>query len=231
MVQAGREVGGGAIEPLLAPLLRKKQSEEYMAAFAAAGVSAGVVAPPPAPAAAEEGGAPAKGKGKKKEEKGAKGKKGGKGAVAEPAPLPPVAEVEGSGTCQFCGGCGPNAAEATLDLHYWQACPMLTSCGRCQQVIEIATLTEHLLEECDARGEYAPCAVCGDAVLAAEMQAHTAAAACRAAPDPTTASRCALCHADIAPDKEGWLAHLLDAPGCPCNPRTNGAAPAEAPTS
>ena len=51
------------------------------------------------------------------------------------------------------------------------------------------------------------------------------------APDPATASRCALCHGDIAPDKEGWLAHLLDAPGCPSNPRTNGAVPAEAAAS
>ncbi len=30
-------------------------------------------------------------------------------------------ELDGDGTCQFCGGCGPGATEAELDLHYWQA--------------------------------------------------------------------------------------------------------------
>jgi hypothetical protein len=78
------------------------------------------------------------------------------GAAAKPAPAAKPAAASGAGSkatavhtpaadeqegvCQFCGGCGPRATEAQLDLHYWQACPMLTACPRCQQIVEIATL-------------------------------------------------------------------------------------------
>lgn len=131
-----------------------------------------------------------------------------------------LAPMEGS--CQFCGGCGPEATEAELDLHYWQHCPVLMACPRCQQVIEIATYPEHLLDECDYKEEYQPCNTCGQAILSEEMEQHVVSDQCVPHPPNEDTNRCPLCLTDIEPGKEGWLVHLLDAPGCPKNPRTNG---------
>ena len=98
------------------------------------------------------------------------------------------------------------------------------SCSRCQQVVEIATLQEHLLEECEKRGEFSPCPTCGDAQEAAKLEAHMAARSCRAPPGAASGlQRCPLCHHDVGAGKEGWLQHLLDDPaGCAANPRNNG---------
>ena len=92
---------------------------------------------------------------------------------------------------------------------------MLTTCAACGQVIEIATLTEHLLDECDSRAEYSPCAVCAAAVRGAELASHRAAAAC-APPPADGGARCPLCAAPVP--RDGWPAHLM-AGACPCNPR------------
>ena len=69
--------------------------------------------------------------------------------------------TETQGVCQFCGGCGPDATEAKLDLHYWQDCPFLMACTRCTQIVEIPTLPEHLLAECEHKNDYNACQVCG----------------------------------------------------------------------
>ena len=53
-------------------------------------------------------------------------------------------------TCQFCGAYDEGFADAErLDMHYWRDCPMLTACGQCGQIIEVADLNRHLVEECD----------------------------------------------------------------------------------
>lgn len=46
--------------------------------------------------------------------------------------------------CSFCDW--PNNGEADqLDKHYWKACPILTKCPQCSQVLEIAALCTHLI--------------------------------------------------------------------------------------
>lgn len=269
---AAKAVGVSTLEPMLQPLLRKKQMEDYHAAFQNAGLSTG--GPPLIPATGGAAAEPvragkgasaqpqAAGKGAGKQQAAGKGGKtaasgaspsgaGGKGgagggAAGASAPHAPQfhqpqhhgqgadgtqeggEQASAEGVCQFCGGCGPAATEQELDLHYWQSCPMLTSCTRCQQVVEIATLSEHLLDECEHKEDYEACGTCGDAVLRAQLPAHEKAGKCKAQPDPAVANRCPLCHKDIGPEKEGWLQHLLDQ-GCSANPRTNkgaGATPA-----
>ena len=82
----------------------------------------------------------------------------------EPPPEPFV--------CQFCGVYDESFTDDKLDLHYWKDCPMLTSCEQCGQVVEVASLNEHLVEECDRNqafrynpplGEkgYRGCPLCG----------------------------------------------------------------------
>ena len=95
---------------------------------------------------------------------------------------------------------------------------MLMACPHCSQIIEIATLQEHLLDECERKGDFEPCPNCGDAILARDLDAHTRARKCKPLPDASVASRCPLCSKDILPDKRGWVTHLIDE-GCLKNPR------------
>ena len=64
-------------------------------------------------------------------------------------------------SCMFCGVQNNSWTENELDLHYWKDCPLLISCPSCAQIVEIAGLPEHLLDECDAKGKYVPCEVTG----------------------------------------------------------------------
>ena len=66
-------------------------------------------------------------------------------------------------SCMFCGVRDKNWTENDLDIHYWKDCPLLISCPSCAQIVEIAGLPEHLLDECDAKDSYIPCDVTGDA--------------------------------------------------------------------
>ncbi|KAJ0036134.1 hypothetical protein NQD34_004811 [Periophthalmus magnuspinnatus] len=47
--------------------------------------------------------------------------------------------------CIFCGRRDEGFTEDGLDRHYWKHCPMLRLCDHCKQVVEISSLTEHLL--------------------------------------------------------------------------------------
>lgn len=59
---------------------------------------------------------------------------------------------------------------------------MLIGCSQCKQIVEIATLTEHLLTECEFRGKYRQCPRCRDAILDRDFDSHTAAKRCKATP-------------------------------------------------
>jgi len=121
--------------------------------------------------------------------------------------------------CQFCGLEDPSFSEGgedKLDLHYWSECPILISCKQCEQVIEIPTLTEHLLHECEVHGAYKECSRCRQAVLASAFAAHAERRDCHP-PAPGMAT-CALCHAEVHQSDEGWKQHLL-VDQCPKNTR------------
>jgi centrosomal protein CEP104 len=63
--------------------------------------------------------------------------------------------------CMFCGFSNRKWTENDLDLHYWKDCPLLIACPSCAQIVEIAGLPEHLLDECEAKDDYVPCEVTG----------------------------------------------------------------------
>ena len=201
--------------------------EEYQAIFQGGGGAKGAAAAAPPATAAKATAAATGGKGP------AAGKAGGGGGAAAPSAgshAPQAhqgkggapADIPAEGVCQFCGGCGPHATEAQLDLHYWQACPMLTTCPRCQQIVEIATLQGHLLDECEHKAGVDPCDRCGDAIEPALMAEHKRQWFCKPLPPIDVGNRCPLCHKDIPPEKEGWLQHLIGA-GCAQNQRTSKA--------
>ncbi len=120
--------------------------------------------------------------------------------------------------CQFCGMFDASFTEEQLDLHYWQACPMLISCNECGQVIEICCMTEHMLEECTVSEQYVKCKKTGLAISKSKLDSWHNSRHCRR-PLAGLGSLCPLCftHLSSSDDEEIWRAHLID--GCPRNPR------------
>ena len=83
-----------------------------------------------------------------------RGREGGGGGDDDEAPVDFT-------SCMFCGVRDKNWTENDLDIHYWKDCPLLISCPSCAQIVEIAGLPEHLLDECDAKDSYIPCDTTG----------------------------------------------------------------------
>ncbi|CAO2590180.1 Centrosomal protein of 104 kDa [Lemmus lemmus] len=121
--------------------------------------------------------------------------------------------------CIFCGERNESFTEEGLDLHYWKHCLMLTRCDHCRQVVEISSLTEHLLTECDKRHGFGKCHRCSEAVPTEELPRHIQAKECNPAKSEKVANRCPLCHENFAPGEEAWKAHLMGPAGCTMNLR------------
>ena len=122
--------------------------------------------------------------------------------------------------CQFCGLEDESFTEDALDLHYWQACPMLLSCPHCEQVVEIPTFAEHLTSECEAQaaaGQWVACSSCGWVVSEGQLAEHEAE--CGGVRSGWVV--CQLCCKDVPGSEDGWRQHLL-ADKCAANSRTNG---------
>ncbi|XP_041501214.1 centrosomal protein of 104 kDa isoform X2 [Microtus oregoni] len=121
--------------------------------------------------------------------------------------------------CIFCGERNESFTEEGLDLHYWKHCLMLTRCDHCRQVVEISSLTEHLLTECDKRHGFGKCHRCSEAVPTEELPKHIQTKECNPAKSEKVANRCPLCHENFAPGEEAWKAHLMGPTGCTMNLR------------
>ncbi|XP_045404646.1 centrosomal protein of 104 kDa [Lemur catta] len=121
--------------------------------------------------------------------------------------------------CIFCGERSDSFTEEGLDLHYWKHCLMLARCSHCKQVVEISSLTEHLLTECDKKDRFGKCYRCSEAVLKEELPRHIKIKDCNPAKSEKLANRCPLCHENFTPGEEAWKAHLMGPAGCTMNLR------------
>ncbi|XP_042739304.1 centrosomal protein of 104 kDa isoform X1 [Lagopus leucura] len=121
--------------------------------------------------------------------------------------------------CIFCGERNESFTEEGLDLHYWKRCPMLTRCEHCKQVVEIASLTEHLLTECDKKDSFGKCQRCSEAFPKDELPKHVKSRTCNAAKPENVANHCPLCHDNFSPGEEAWKSHLMGTDGCAMNLR------------
>uniref|UniRef100_A0A4W5PRU2 Centrosomal protein of 104 kDa n=1 Tax=Hucho hucho TaxID=62062 RepID=A0A4W5PRU2_9TELE len=121
--------------------------------------------------------------------------------------------------CIFCGEKDESFTEDGLDLHYWKHCPMLHCCDQCRQVVEIASLTEHLLGECENRARFCQCPSCSEAVPTDELTCHTQSPACKPPGSVKGSNHCPLCHNNFMPGEEAWKAHLMGREGCKQNSR------------
>ncbi|KAM4609915.1 centrosomal protein of 104 kDa [Polymixia lowei] len=121
--------------------------------------------------------------------------------------------------CIFCGKKDESFTEDGLDLHYWKHCPMLRRCEECRQVVEIASLTEHLLGECESRARFSQCPRCSEAVPTADLADHAQGPACNPPVSGKGSNHCPLCHNNFMPGEEVWKAHLMGREGCKQNLR------------
>ncbi|XP_064893925.1 centrosomal protein of 104 kDa isoform X7 [Columba livia] len=121
--------------------------------------------------------------------------------------------------CIFCGERDESFTEEGLDLHYWKHCPMLTRCEHCKQVVEIASLTEHLLTDCDKKDSFGRCHRCSEALPKDELPKHLKNKTCNPAKPEDVANHCPLCHDSFPPGEEAWKFHLMSNDGCKMNQR------------
>ncbi|NXU44293.1 CE104 protein, partial [Drymodes brunneopygia] len=121
--------------------------------------------------------------------------------------------------CIFCGERNESFTEEGLDLHYWKHCPMLTRCEHCKQMLEICSLTEHLLTDCDKRDSFGKCPRCREAVPRDVLPKHIKSRMCNPAKPENVANHCPLCHENFPPGEEAWRSHLMDKDGCKMNQR------------
>ncbi|XP_047227490.1 centrosomal protein of 104 kDa isoform X4 [Girardinichthys multiradiatus] len=119
--------------------------------------------------------------------------------------------------CIFCGKKDESLTEDGLDLHYWKQCLMLRRCDECRQVVEIASLTEHLLRECENRSKFSQCPRCSEAVLTEVLTCHVQGSNCNR--KGSVSNHCPLCHSNFPPGEEAWKAHLMGREGCKQNSR------------
>ncbi|XP_054637674.1 centrosomal protein of 104 kDa-like isoform X1 [Dunckerocampus dactyliophorus] len=121
--------------------------------------------------------------------------------------------------CIFCGKTDDSFTEDVLDLHYWKHCPMLRRCDECRQVVEIASFTEHLLNECESRSKFSQCQSCSEAVATEDLTCHIQGPTCNPPASGKSFSHCPLCHNNFPPGEEAWKTHLTGREGCKQNLR------------
>ncbi|CAG8510758.1 2920_t:CDS:10 [Dentiscutata heterogama] len=139
----------------------------------------------------------------------------------EPEEMVPAAPAEGSKgerNCIFCDEYNENFTEENLVNHYWTECPVLTKCRLCNIILEISTLDDHMLNDCDKNKFVKQCPTCREVINAEDYLAHINKKTCLPVRDDIV--RCPLCKTVIKPaTEEGWKSHLLNSNGCPKNRR------------
>lgn len=245
IVAIQKHVGTAALETSVLATLRKKQRDDYEAAFNGADskpVAVSVAAPT---AAASKGGKSGPGAAAAAGSKGSPTKRtdmAHQHATHNPGGKVPTSSVRASDrgqgfdspprkgddsdkaggdftSCMFCGVQNRTWTENELDLHYWKDCPLLISCPSCAQIVEIAGLPEHLLDECEAKNSYVPCEITGLAIRKNEYEAWQNGSRC--VPAPENFMYCPLCLEAVDDSDQAWQHHLTA--DCKKNNRVKGA--------
>ncbi|RIA83627.1 hypothetical protein C1645_785930 [Glomus cerebriforme] len=127
-------------------------------------------------------------------------------------------ESKGDRCCIFCDVHDDRFTEDNLVTHYWNDCPVLTNCRLCNIILEISTLDDHMLNDCDKSKFVKQCPRCREVIEADDYLEHMAKQSCMAIRQDIV--RCPLCKTVVKPATEqGWKAHLLDENGCTKNRR------------
>nr|CAH7766447.1 unnamed protein product [Callosobruchus chinensis] len=103
----------------------------------------------------------------------------------------------------------------SMNSHYWRSCPMLARCKECSQVVEVSSLIEHLLIECEHHESYTQCSRCSEAVKLDDFQGHQE----QCAELSENCNKCPLCHENIECEEQCWRTHLMGENPCSKNTR------------
>ncbi|KAF9147706.1 hypothetical protein BG015_010608 [Linnemannia schmuckeri] len=76
--------------------------------------------------------------------------------------------------CVFCDERSDAFTDEGLVKHYWGDCVMLANCPFCKIIIEVPTLSEHMLKECPRRKFVKQCENCREIMAADTYLAHVA---------------------------------------------------------
>ncbi|KAG0077253.1 hypothetical protein BGZ90_007476 [Linnemannia elongata] len=76
--------------------------------------------------------------------------------------------------CVFCDERSDAFTDEGLVKHYWGDCVMLANCPFCKIIIEVPTLSEHMLKECPRRKFVKQCENCREIMAADAYLAHVA---------------------------------------------------------
>ncbi|CAG9766448.1 unnamed protein product [Ceutorhynchus assimilis] len=110
----------------------------------------------------------------------------------------------------------------SMNSHYWRHCPMLVRCKYCSQVVEVATLTEHLLMECEQTDRFMQCTQCTEAVNKEKYHVEHLRE-CVELPEGFT--RCPLCHKNLESNDLCWKNHFMGLNLCQKNTRVKSSTP------
>ncbi|KAI5699696.1 hypothetical protein M8J75_007080 [Diaphorina citri] len=133
------------------------------------------------------------------------------------APIRPSTSGDVNMQCIFCQIKSDQFTEEGLNIHYWKYCLMLMRCAHCQEVVEIMSLRDHLLVECDARKMFKKCEICHEPIFTEKWIEHQRSPLCIPY-DPST-NRCPLCHKIIGLGEDNWRDHLTGSEICVKHPR------------
>ncbi|KAF9317962.1 hypothetical protein BG003_000125 [Podila horticola] len=81
--------------------------------------------------------------------------------------------------CVFCDEKSSAFTDEGLVTHYWSDCAMLANCPNCKIIIEVPTLSDHMLKECSKRKFVKECETCQEIMAADAFLPHVAAGACK----------------------------------------------------
>ncbi|XP_024915458.1 centrosomal protein of 104 kDa isoform X2 [Cynoglossus semilaevis] len=116
--------------------------------------------------------------------------------------------------CIFCGKKDKLFTEDGLDLHYWKHCPMLQHCNECRQIVEIVSLTEHLLGDCESSSKFSQCQRCSEAVVTKDLSQHLQSPSCNPPVSSKCSNHCPLCHDNFHPGEEVQLKNTCKKRSC-----------------
>ncbi|KAG0037564.1 hypothetical protein BGZ82_002288 [Podila clonocystis] len=123
--------------------------------------------------------------------------------------------------CVFCDEKSSAFTDEGLVAHYWSDCAMLANCPNCKIIIEVPTLSDHMLKECSKRKFVKECETCQEIMAADAFLPHVAAGACKTISE--SAARCPLCQIILPQsDEASWKRHLMQGGGCPGNKKGTG---------
>ena len=117
-----------------------------------------------------------------------------------------ICDTDNFTQCMFCGAGDPDWNEDSLDLHYWKDCLLLSSCPACAQVVEIAGMADHLLDECEFKSMYVCCEVTGLAIRSDEYPQFQESEHYK--PAPNDCFYCPLCYEAVPDSDEAWKKHI-----------------------